>query len=862
MSALPTGTVTFLFTDIEGSTRLLIELGPGPYAEALAAHRRVLREAFARHRGVEVGTDGDAFTVAFERASDAVAAAGDGQAALAGGRIRVRMGIHSGEPLVSEGNYVGIDVHRAARIAAAGHGGQVLMSQATRVLLGREVELCDLGEHRLKDLAEPERLFQLGTEAFAPLTSLNNTNLPTPTSSMVGRRSEVDQLCELLGSGRLRLVTLTGPGGTGKTRLAVEVASALLSRFANGVFFVELAPITDSRLVVSEIAQAIGTGERGSRGPEEELVAHLESRSLLLVLDNFEQVLEAALIVARLLRACPHLAILATSRSALRLTGEHEFPVLPLELPSMQARGAEGVGRYESVILFVERAQAVSPGFAITDRSALDVAAICRRLDGIPLAIELAAARTKLLDPHELLARLDRRLPLLTGGPRDLPERQQTLRAAIAWSYDLLAEGERRLLARLSVFAGTFGWDAAEDVAGADFETASALVNGSLLRSLEGSRFVMLETIREYAQERLEESGAADQPRTRHAAHYLALAERAETELAGPEQLAWLDLLEADHDNLRAAIALLGMREPIQRLRLAVALRRFWYVRGHLTEGRRHLEEALVAEEAPSQLRQRAMSAIVATALIQGDYEEATRWAEQVVEVARAAADPASLANALSNLGAVMIAAGEPERAAALLEESVLLARETGDERVLALALNNLGDVALTAGNYREAEASFEESLRFLRTQGDAANVARSLFNLGAVAFRLDRREDAQASLRESITLCRDLGDKEDLAWCLEGFAAIAAAEGEPGRAGLLLGAAEALLGNMGAALKPFERQLHEETVASVRESLGEAGLADAVSRGAGLSTDDSVELALGEGPDPAPSRRRGPTSP
>jgi predicted ATPase len=847
VSALPTGTVTLLFTDIEGSTRLLLELGPEPYAEALAAHRRALREAFARHRGIEVAAEGDALFVAFERAPDALAAARDGQAALAGGRIRVRMGIHSGSPLLSEGSYVGVDVHRAVRIAAAGHGGQVLVSQATRALLDPAFELRDLGEHRLKDLSEPERLYQLGAEAFAPLKSLSNTNLPTPTSSMVGRRSEVDRLYDLLGSGRSRLVTLTGPGGTGKTRLAVEAASALLPRFANGVFFVELAPITDPRLVVSEIAQALGTQERGPRGPEEELIAHLESRAVLLVLDNFEQVLEAAPLLARLLRACPRLAIVVTSRSSLRLTGEQEFPVPPLELPSSQARGAEELGRCESVVLFVERARAVAPGFMITDHTASEVAAICRRLDGIPLAIELAAARTRLLDPRDLLVRLERRLPLLTGGPRDAPERQRTLRAAIEWSYDLLDEGERRLLERLTVFAGTFGLDAAEDVAEGDLETISALIDGSLLRPVEGSRFVMLETIREYAQERLERSDEAEQLRTRHAVHYLALAERAESELAGPNLGAWLDLLEADHDNLRAAIAWLGPREPLLRLRLAVALRRFWYVRGHLTEGRRHLEQALAEGEVPPQLRQRPMSAIAATALIQGDYEGATQWAEQAVDVARAAGDPASLANALSNLGATVSAAGEPDRAAALLEESVVLARGAGDERILALAINNLGDIALMAGDYSRAEASFEESLGLLRRRRDAANVARSLFNLGAVAFRLDRREDARERLRESIAICRRLGDKEDLAWCLEGFAAIAAAESEPERAGLLLGAAETLLEDMGASLKPFERQLHEETLALVLASLGDAGLADTASRGAALTTDDAVDLALAD---------------
>jgi predicted ATPase/class 3 adenylate cyclase len=847
MQDLPSGTVTFLFTDIEGSTRLLAELGARPYSKALGEHRRVLREASAYHRGIEFGTEGDAFFVAFDRASDAVATARDAQAALARGPIRVRMGIHSGEPLVTEEGYVGIDVHRAARIAAAGHGGQVLLSQATRELLDPAPEMRDLGEHRLRDLDEPERLFQLGTDYFPPLRSLSTSNLPNPISSMIGRQSEMERVRDLLTGGRVRLLTLTGPGGTGKTRLGIEAAAALRLEFPNGVFFVELAPISDPRLVVSEIAQVLGVQERGAQGMEEALIAHLGDGALLLVLDNFEQVQEAAPVVARLLRECRRLSVLVTSRTVLHLTGEQEFQVPPLELPDPRARSVQEVGRSASAALFVERARAVVPGFALTDRSAPSVAEICLRLDGLPLAIELAAARVKLLDPEALLARLGRRLPLLTGGPRDAPERHRTLRATVEWSYDLLKVEEQRLFDRLSVFAGMFTLEAAEVVAGADLDTLSSLVDDSLLESVGDARFVMLATIREYAQDRLEQSEETERPRRAHAEYFTALAERGEALLKGPEQPGWLDLLEAEHDNLRAAADWLEEREPDVQLRLTVALARFWYVRGHLSEARRRLERALQrGPSVDSGLRRRAVTSAAALALIQGDYEEAARRAEEAVEIARRHGEPALLANALSNLGAIVLAAGDDQAAQALLEESVALARQAGDERVAALAINNLGDVSLTTGDYGLAEALFEESLGLLRERGDPANVARSLFNLGAAALRLGRDGDALERLRESVTLCRVLGDKEDLAWCLEGFAALAATAADAQRAAILLGAARTLLRDMGAALKPFERQLHEGTMDIAADLLGKAALTEAMERGSALIADEAIEYALG----------------
>jgi non-specific serine/threonine protein kinase len=664
---------------------------------------------------------------------------------------------------------------------------------------------------------------------------------------MVGRLRELARLGGLLKDPRPLLVTLTGPGGSGKTRLAIEAASEVAAEFSSGVFFVELAAISEPGLVVSEIAQTLGIREGGHRDLEELLQTHLETKSLLLVLDNFEQVVEAAPIVARLMRGCPRLAILVTSRATLRLTGEREFPVVPLELPNSHARTVEEMEGCESVALFVERARAVSPEFVLTERTAPSVADICLRLDGLPLAIELAAARVKLLDPPSLLAQLGRRLPLLTGGPRDAPERQRTLRAAIQWSDDLLDQDERRDFTRLAVFAGTFSLEAAEAVTGADLETLAALVDESLLKPVGEGRFLMLETIREYAQERLEGSGQAEQLLRAHGEYFLTLAERAETELSGPEQIGWLDLLEADHDNLRAALEWLGDHDTELQARLTVALRRFWYVRGHLSEARRWLDQALGKTSGNQPMRRRALTAAAALALIQGEYEEATRLAEESVDIARVIGESADVANALSNLGAIVLASGDHQRAEVLLRESVTLARGAGNERIAALAINNLGDVALTVGDYRRAEALFEESLSILRGRADMANVARSLFNLGAVALRLHRHSDALERLRESSILCRQLGDKEDLAWCLEGFAALAAAEGDPERAAILLGAAGRLLENMGAALKPFERQLHEETAALVNAGLSDAALTRAMERGASLATDEAVGYALGD---------------
>jgi predicted ATPase/class 3 adenylate cyclase len=549
-SSLPVGTVTFLFTDIEGSTRLGQAVGPARYGEILERHRELLRAAFSASGGIEVGTEGDSFFVVFERPAAAVAAAADGQRALAGApwdpeaTVRVRIGIHSGEGILADGTYVGNDVNRAARIAAAGHGGQTLLSETTSALVADALPpgttLRPLGEHRLKDL-RPERLCQLVVDGlpqdFPPIRSLDArpNNLPTQLTTFVGREKELAEAAALLAGARL--LTLTGPGGTGKTRLSLELASRLAERFPDGVWFVPLEPISEASLVPATIAHVLGLPDRGGRSPVERLIDHLAGRRVLLVLDNLEQVRSAAPVIAELLTGAPLLAVLATSRSALHVYGELEYPVPPLGVPDRRDRpDADGLARYESVALFVERAMAVRPSFRLTAADAPAVAEICYRLDGLPLAIELAAARVKLLSPQAILGRLENRLALLSGGAQDLPARQQTLRGAIGWSYELLDEPDRILFADLSAFVGGASLDAIEAVCGPDqardvLDGVSSLVDKSLLRQGEDitaePRFTMLETIREYAAEQLAAAGRAEVVRDRHAAWFVELAEAA-----------------------------------------------------------------------------------------------------------------------------------------------------------------------------------------------------------------------------------------------------------------------------------------------------------------------------------------------
>ena len=664
--AQPSGTVTLVFTDVEGSTRLLRELGRDAYLAALDGQRRIVRAACARHGGYEVDTAGDGFFYAFASAGEAVAAVEEAMADLEETTIRVRVGMHTAEPGLDPPKYVGLDVHKAARIMGAGHGGQVLLSQATAGLVdGREVR--DLGDHRLKDFDEPVRLFQLGTVEFPPLKTLNNTNLPVPASSFVGRERELAEVGSLLRNGGGRLVTLAGPGGSGKTRLAIEAAAEVVGDYPDGVFWVGLASLRDPALVVETIAQALGARAG--------LAEQIGSRALLLVLDNFEHVIDAAAELSALLAACRNLRLLVTSRELLRLQGEVEYQVPPLD-------------ESEAEELFCARSRLPRDD---------EIADLCRHLDDLPLAVELAAARTAVLSPAEIRDRLPQRLDLFKGG-RDADPRQQTLRATIEWSYELLGEPEKLLFARLSVFAGGCTLDAAEAIVGADVDTLQSLVDKSLVRRT-GGRFWMLETIAELARERLHTSDEADEIGRRHAEWFLALAEEAEPILKGAEQPEWLQRLENDHDNLRASLDwFLEHDEPELAVRLAGALWLFWYMHGHVTEARRWLRRALdAASDEPSEPRAKVLDGAGYLAHEQGENDEAIRLLEASLSCAKKVGAISTAASAAAHLCGLYMS--EPAVARAVGEEAVALAREAGDDYVLAIALNNFGEVVRALGD-------------------------------------------------------------------------------------------------------------------------------------------------------------------
>jgi predicted ATPase/class 3 adenylate cyclase len=649
MAELPSGTVTLLFTDIEGSTRLLRRVGDA-YADLLDEHRRLLAAAFEAHRGTIVDSEGDAFFVAFASARDAVAAAEAAQRALAGHQwpggeeLRVRIGLHTGEPRLVDGRYVGLDVHHAARVMAAGHGGQVLLSESTRALLDEDVHLRDLGEHRLKDLSHPQRLYQLEVDGlpaeFPPLKTLDNrpTNLPVQPNELIGRQRELEEAAALLTNG-VRVLTLTGTGGTGKTRLAVQLAAEVIEAFPNGVFFVSLAPVRDWELVAPTIARTLGLREQPGETVLETLDGYLADKELLLVLDNFEQVLPAAPALSGLCAAAPGLKLLATSRTPLRLSGERTFPVPPLDLP-------------ESVRLFAERAHAATLEFDVTEENEQAVAEICRRLDGLPLAIELAAPRIRSLPPAALLRRLDQRLKLLTGGAQDLDERQRTLRAAIEWSYELLPEAERQLFAQLGVFVNGSRLEAAEALChsiGVDvLDGLQSLVEKSLLRQRADAdgepRFWMLETIREYAVELLDAAGMLDGARRSHAEWFLGLAEHVDLESRTGDQAALFDRLDADNDNLRAALDWAGETGDGElMLRLATALWGFWATRGHIAEGTAALERALtLSGERPA----RALLGLCTLRGLRGEADGLEDDIREALRASEALGDPYSLAQA------------------------------------------------------------------------------------------------------------------------------------------------------------------------------------------------------------------------
>ena len=763
---LPSGTVTFLFTDVEGSTRLLQEHGSA-YADLLAEHRRVVREAFAPRDGVEVDTQGDAFFVAFPRAAEAVGAALDAQRALAAGPIRVRMGIHTGEPVVTEEGYVGMDVHRAARIAASAHGGQIVVSETTRRLLEADAPVRDLGEHRLKDLTGAERLFQIGGGDFPPLRTLDATNLPVVSIPLVGREREIEELVAMLSNGT-RLLTLTGPGGTGKTRLALQVAAELVGSRHDGIFWVPLAGLTDAELLPSEVAQTIGAPD--------DLTGFLRGRELLLLLDNFEHLLDAAPVVSSVLATCPRVQVLVTSRAPLRVTGEHEYRLEPL--PQKQA--AE---------LFAARARTVGREVA-PDAT---VEAICRRLDGLPLAIELAAARTKLLSPERLLERLDSALAVLTGGARDAPERQRTLRATIEWSYDLLDSRARELFVRLAVFSGAFPLEAAEEVCGAELDDLAVLVDYSLLKPVGDDRFFMLETIGEYALERLGQGDEEDELRRRHASFFSALAEHAYRHRFDAEAES-SERLDLDHDDLRAALDWLLETDPDRALELAGALGWFWLSRGLLREGSVRLSAALARSSLTGRARARALASSGALVARGGDAPAGIAELDAAVAMWRDLGDLEELASALDSLGWPLVYdANDNPRALAAYEESLELRRKLGDAAGETRALVGIAQVLVAMGETERAEAISLDLLD--RAAGDPRTEHFAYHFLADCALIRGDSEEAGTRYRQSLRAALPLGDVVETSFEVQGVAMSEAGAGNPRRALVLAGVGRSALG-------------------------------------------------------------------
>ena len=803
MAALPTGTVTFLFTDIKGSTELMQRLGERRYTELLQQSRHLLRTAFQEHGGHEIDARGEEFFVAFASAKSAVLAALAGQRAIGefpwpeGVQVRVRMALHTGEPVAAGGAYVGLDVHRAARICSVGHGGQILISHTTFNLvagqLPQEIQFRDLGEHRLKDLLRPERLFQVLhpslTANFPPLRSLglSPNNLPVQLTSFIGREKEMAEVKRLLGL--RRLLTLTGLGGCGKTRLAIQVAAELLEEFPDGVWLVELAPLTDPSLIPQTVAKTLGVPEEAGRTYLGTLVDYLGPRHLLLVLDNCEHLVEACAHLAEtLLRATPRLKIVVTSRQRLGVAGETMYAVPSLSLPDLPPPPIERLAESEAVRLFLERAAHTHPGFAPTNATAPVVAQIVRTLDGIPLAIELAAAKMTVLSITQIAERLDDRFRLLTGGARTLP-RHQTLRATMDWSYDLLSEPERILLRRLSVFAGTFTLEAVEGICGGDGASADEvldllthLVDKSLVmvdRREAEARYRLQDIVREYAREKLDASDQTADIQRRHQDWFLALAERTERILRTGESL--LNRLEDEHDNFRAALEnSLRAGEALLTLRMATALARFWQIRGYWTEGRRWLEAALArSADTPPALRAWALSHAAALAQFQGDYAQARALTEQSLGLQRTLGDHAGMAASLSTQGNIAYHQGDYRAAEQLHIESRAHAKTVEDKGAMAAAFVNLAIVADHQGDFEKAATLCKESLRLFREVGDKRGTAHALSILGTLASDQGDYATARPLFEESLALNRHLGERRGIAASLSRLAFIAREQGD-----------------------------------------------------------------------------------
>jgi predicted ATPase/class 3 adenylate cyclase len=769
---LPSGTLTLLFSDIEGSTRLLSQLGV-QYGEALSVQRSIMREEVKRCGGTEIGTEGDSFFVVFSSVSDAVEAALAAQRRLASYRwpndaaVRVRMGLHLGEPTRLDDDYVGMDVHRAARIASAAHGGQIVVSAATaRRIVGHSpgIQLKDLGWHRLKDIPDPEHILQLVIDGlqqeFPPLRSLGTpTNLPPFPTPIIGRDGELAEIAEQFTTIGARLVTLTGPGGSGKTRLAIAAADLLGSSRADGVYFVPLATATTADVMWSTIAENLGLPGEGRAPPT--FFEYIRHRDMLLILDNLEQLPDAPQVVSELLAQAPHLAVLATSRRPLHLTGEYQHPVPPLEIPG-QTLEAKQAGLWGAVALFVHRAQMVRPTFRLTDGNVADVIAICTRLDGMPLAIELAAARTKLLAPHAIISRLDHSLEL-GGNEFERPTRQRTLRQTIAWSFDLLTPDQQDFFQRLGVFGGSCDLEAlaaVTETAGDPLDEITELVDGSLVRILDGRdgepRIDLLQTVREFARERLQSAGEWESTARKHAQHYLALVEGLGPRLRTAEYLTARDRIEAELDNFRAALEWsLPVKGGIDHsdvtigFRLCQELTWFWYACGYPGEGRRWLERATerVKGEKPEEIN--VLHGLGIILLQQGESETARQLFTRCLNYWRRQGDDSQTAKELNSLAIAHRNSDEHDKARELFEEGISLAERIDDKSRLATLFSNLGILETDVGASALAIDLFGRAIALDRELEDAWAEACDRVNLAAARLSAGQIDQASDELRD-----------------------------------------------------------------------------------------------------------------
>jgi predicted ATPase/class 3 adenylate cyclase len=912
--ALGMETLTFLFTDIEGSTALLARLGDDDYAQVLAGHHALIRSALAAHDGREVDTQGDAFFAVFSSPRGCVAAVLAMQRVIqdhawpGGEQVRVRMGIHCGEAARTAAGLVGLEVHRAARVAAVAHGGQVLVSEAAAVLvrdgLPPGVSLADLGVHRLKDLGRPELIFQLHAPglqaAFPPLRSLGNpalpNNLPAQLSAFVGRGREVAEVRALVESSRL--VTLTGAGGCGKTRLGLQVAAELLDGSGDGVWLAELAAVTDQDAVAPAISQALRLAVNPGRPAPEALLDALEPQDVLIVVDNCEHLIGGCAETAEaIVRRCRRVHLLATSREPLGIGGETIYRVPSLSLPGPGEAGPPVSGSSDAVALFADRARAEGVALSVDEQAGPLVVSICRRLDGMPLAIELAAARLRSMSLAELGDRLDQRFRLLTGGSRTALERQQTLRATVGWSYSLLTGAERLLLARLSVFAGGFGLDAAEAVGG--FGDLDVLDVADLLGSLVDKslvvaepagailRYRLLETIRLFAAERLAEAGEEEAAAVAaaHCAHFLAVAEEAAPCLTAPEQGKWLARLDADQANLRRAAGYAAGRPDGTAvvLRLGVALDRYWWARSRLQEAFGLLVPVLRRPGAGADPALFAAALVTATgAAFFIDLAAARQLADQAVQVARQLGDERLLSTALAALCAGCTFAGEPETGRPFGHESVERARRLGDDVLLAEALrqyllsintidparalplyteaiactersgdrfmnsrlnNNAGWAALAAGDIPAARAHLEAAAQAVQQIGwEDASVQE---NLGDV-LRAERDLDgARSTFEAALRISRRNGDTWNMAYAILGLALLAGDAGDWDRAAALHGVAQAFQDRTGSPWQELSAGDRRDSLDQARAHLGDEQLDRAYAHGMALSLDKALDLAL-----------------